>query len=174
MRTIDYVIPKVSGASHFSILDARSGFWQVELDDESSKLCTFSTPWGKYRWKRLPFGLTCRGDVFQEKMDTVFGKLDGLSGKSEAEHDQHILNVLDTARGNNVRLVPDKFQFKVDQTSFFGFTWTPGGLRADILKIKAIRDMPFPQDLAELQTFMGMVNYRNRFSPAIAQTQEPL
>ena len=49
VRTKDDVIPKVSGASHFSILDARSGFWQVELDDESSKLCTFSTPWGKYR-----------------------------------------------------------------------------------------------------------------------------
>ena len=102
VRTIDEVIPKVSGASDFSILDARSGFLQVELDDESSKLCTFSTPWGKYSWKRLPFGLTCSGDVFQEKMDTVFGKRDGLSGiaddtfvygKIEVEHDQHILNV---------------------------------------------------------------------------------
>ena len=183
VRTIDDVIPKVSGASHFSILDARSGFWQVELDDESSKLCTFSTPWGKYRWKRLPFGLTCSGDVFQEKMDTVFGKLDGLSGiaddtfvygKSEVEHDQHILNILDTARDNNVRFNPDKFQFKVDQTSFFGFTWTPDGLRADDLKIKAIRDMPSPQSLSELQTFMGMVNYLNRFSPVITQTSEPL
>ena len=150
VRTIDDVIPKVSGASHFKILDARSGFWQVELDDESSKLCTFSTPWGKYRWKKLPFGLTCSGDVFQEKMDTVFGKLDGLSGiaddtfvygKSEEEHDQHILNVLDTARDNNVRFNPDKFQFKVDQASFFGFTWTPDGLRADDLKVKAITDM---------------------------------
>jgi len=80
VRTIDDVIPKVSGASHFSILDTPSGFWQVELDDGSRKLCTFSTPWGKYRWKRLLFGLTCSGDVFQEKMDTVFGKLDGLSG----------------------------------------------------------------------------------------------
>ena len=78
--TIHDVIPKVSGASHFSILDARSGFWQVELDDESSKLCTLSTPWGKYRWKRLPFGLSCSGDMFKEKMDNVFGNLDDLSG----------------------------------------------------------------------------------------------
>ena len=146
-------IPKVRGTSHFSILDARSGFWQVELDDESNKLCTFSTPWGKYRWKRLPFGLTCSGDLFQEKMDNVFGNLDGLSGiaddtfvygKNEVEHDQHILNVLDTARENNIRFNPDRFQFKVDQTSFFRLTWTPHGLRADDLKIKAIRDMPSP------------------------------
>ena len=64
VRTIDDVIPKVSGTSHFSILDGRSGFWQVELDDESSKLRTFTTPWGKCRWKRLPFRLTCIGDMF--------------------------------------------------------------------------------------------------------------
>ena len=108
VRKIDDVIPKVGGASHFSILDARTGYLQVELDDESSKLCTFSTPWGKYRWKRLPF------------------------------------------------------------------TWTPDGLRADNLKIKAIRNMPFPQDPAELHTFMGKVNYLNRFSPVIAKTSVPL
>ena len=135
VRTIDDVIPKVSGASHFSILDARSGFWQVELDDESNKLCTFSTPWGKYRGKRLPFGLSCSGDMFQEKMDNVFGNLDGLSGiandtfvygKSEAEHDRHILNVLDTARENNIRFNPGKFQFKVDQTSLFWVYVDPG------------------------------------------------
>ena len=46
VRTIDAVIPKISGATHFNILDARSGFWQVELDDESSRLWTFNTPWG--------------------------------------------------------------------------------------------------------------------------------
>ena len=66
VRAIDDVIPKVSGASHLSIVDGRSGFWQVKLDDESNKLCTFRTPWTKYRWRRLPFGLTCNGDVFQE------------------------------------------------------------------------------------------------------------
>ena len=108
----------------------------------------------------------CCGDVFQEKMDTVFGKSDGLSGiaddtfvygKSEVEHDQHIFNVPDTARDNNVRFNPHKFQFKADQTSFFGFTLTPDGLRADDLKIKAIRDMLSPQNLAELHTIMGMI-----------------
>ena len=183
VRTIDDVIPKVSGSTHFSILDARSGFWQVSLDEESSRLCTFNTPWGKYRWTRLPFGLTCSGDVFQEKMDMVFGKLEGLSGIAddtfvygigEAEHDQRILNVLDTARENNVRFNPDKFQFKVNEASFFGLTWTPEGIRPDENKIKAIRNMPPPKNLAELQSFMGMINYLNRFSPIIAQTSEPV
>ena len=72
-----------------------------------------------------------------EILDAIFGKLSGLSGiaddtfvhgKSEQEHDQHMLNVLDTAGDNNVWFNPDKFQLKVDQTSFFGvyvdFKWT--------------------------------------------------
>ena len=122
VRTIDDVIPKVSGSTHLSILDAPGGFWQVNLDEKSSRLCTFNTPWGKYRWTRLLFSRTCSGDVFQEKMDMVFGKLEGLSGIAddsfvygigEVEHDQRIVNVLDTVRENNVRFNPDKFQFKV-------------------------------------------------------------
>ena len=75
------------------------------------------------------------------------------------EHDQHIHSVLDTARDTNVWFNPDKFQFKVDRTSFLGLTWTPEGLRADNLKIKAITYTTSPQNLAELQTFMKMVNY---------------
>ncbi|KAK3735267.1 hypothetical protein QZH41_001046 [Actinostola sp. cb2023] len=188
VRSVDDVIPKVSGATHFSILDARSGYWQVKLDEESSKLCTFNTtsfntPWGKYRWTRLPFGLTCSGDVFQEKMDYTFGGLKGVSGiaddtfiygTGEDQHDQHILGVLDTARRNNVKFNPDKFQFKVAETSFFGLKWTPEGLKTDERKIQAIVDMPPPKNLKELQSFMGMVNYLNRFSPIIAQISEPI
>ena len=53
VRTINDVISKVSRSTQFSIVDARSGFWQANLDKESSRLCTFNTPWGKYRWIRL-------------------------------------------------------------------------------------------------------------------------
>jgi hypothetical protein len=106
-------------------------------------------------------------------MDMTFGKLDGLSGiaddtfiygKNEAEHDQCIIDVLETAGKNNVRFNSDKFQFKVEAL-FFGLTWTPGGIRPDERKIKSIRDMPSPSNLTELQSFLGMVNYLTRFSP---------
>ena len=132
---------------------------------------------------KASFGRTCSGDVFQEKIDMVFNKLEGLSGTAddtfvygigEAEHDQCIVNVLDTARENNVRFNPDKFQFKINEASFFGLTWTPEGIRPDENKLKVIRNMPPPKNLAELQSFMGMINYLNRFSPITAQTSEPV
>ena len=63
---------------------------------------------------------------------------------------------------------------KVDQTSFWWFTWTLDGLRADELKIKSITNMPSPQTLGVMQTFMGMVKYLNRFSLIVAETSQPL
>lgn len=183
VRTIDDVIPKIAGPTYFSILDARNGYWLVPLDEESSRLCTFSTPWGKYRWTRLPFGLTVSGGVFQEKMDAIFGNLEGLSGiaddtfihrESEVAHDHHIINDLETARRNNVKFNPDKFQYKVKEVSFFGLVWTPDGLVPDKEKVKAIVGMPTPTNLAELRSFMGMINYLNRFSPTLAQASLPL
>ena len=102
----------------------------------------------------------------------VFGKLDGLSGIAEdtfvygeAQHDQHILNVLDTARENNVGFNPDKFQFKVNEASFFGVISTSEGIKPDEGKVKALRDMLSLKNLTELQSFMGMI--LNRFSPDI-------
>ena len=55
MKTIDEVASGPQGARTFSILDSASGFWQLKLDEESSRLCTFNTPIGRYRFTRLPF-----------------------------------------------------------------------------------------------------------------------
>lgn len=59
-------------AKYFSVLDASSGFWQVKLDQESAKLCTFNTPFGRYMFKRSPFGISSAQDVFQTVMSEMF------------------------------------------------------------------------------------------------------
>ena len=58
MPTIEEIATRLSGARVFTVVDAKNGFWQVELDEESSRLTTFNTPFGRYRWKRMPFGTT--------------------------------------------------------------------------------------------------------------------
>mgnify|MGYP000356223970 CR=1 FL=1 len=55
--TIDEILPELSRAKVFSTVDAKNGFWHVELDDDSSCLPTFNSPFGRFRWLRLPFGL---------------------------------------------------------------------------------------------------------------------
>jgi hypothetical protein len=58
LLTIEDLLPDLSKAKIFSVVDAKNGFWHVELDDESSYLTTFNTPFGRYRWLRMPFGIS--------------------------------------------------------------------------------------------------------------------
>ena len=66
-RTLDDILPELAQSKFFTVKDVTSGFWHVPLDLRSSLLTTFNTPWGKYRWLRMPFGLKVSGDVFQER-----------------------------------------------------------------------------------------------------------
>ena len=66
LKTIDDVISNMPNAKVLSKFVAVSGFWQMQLDDESSKLCTFNTPFGRYRFTRLPFGIKSASVVFSE------------------------------------------------------------------------------------------------------------
>ena len=78
--TFDDILPKLNGAKYFSILDARSGYWNLKLDEKSSLLTTFNTPFGRYKYNRLPFGLNLSQDIFQKKIDDTFGRLPGCVG----------------------------------------------------------------------------------------------
>ena len=116
-------------------------------------------------------------------MDSVFGPVDGVTGiaddtftygKSKRDHDNHLINVLETARKNNVKFNPDKFQCKVPEASFFEMKWTAEGLRVDENKVQSIVNMEPPKDVKELQSFLGMIKYLNRFSPILAHTSQPI
>ncbi|CAH2091430.1 unnamed protein product [Euphydryas editha] len=68
LPTLTEIATKLHGAKYFSKLDARSGFWMVQLDDESADLCTFGTPFGRYQFLRLPYGISCASEVFHAKI----------------------------------------------------------------------------------------------------------
>ena len=79
-RTLDDILPELAQSKYFTVKDATSGFWHVLLDCRSSLLTTFNTPWGKYRWLRMPFGLKVAGDIFQERLDRVLRLGPGILG----------------------------------------------------------------------------------------------
>ena len=167
-----------------TLKDTTSGYWHIVLDLASSLLTTFNTPWGKYRWLRLPFGLKIASDVFQEccidrvlrLLKGVHGIADGIltHGETEIQHDGRLLTLLETARMNNLSLNPDKIQFRSTDCKFFGHRLTPEGLKPDPEKVKAIVQMPPPQSIQSLQSFNGMMNYLKRFSPVLTELAEPL
>ena len=69
LPAIDDVLPDLSRAKVFTKINARNGYWHVQLDDQSSKLTTFNTSYGRYRWKRLPFGVSVASEIFQKRLN---------------------------------------------------------------------------------------------------------
>lgn len=74
MLTIGDILLDLSRAKVFTVCDVKNGFWHVTLDEESSYMTTFSTPYGRYRWLRMPMGISLAPEVFQRKA------LEGLQG----------------------------------------------------------------------------------------------
>ena len=78
LPTIEEVATRLHGAKLFTKLDVRNGFWHVALDDKSSYLTTFNTPFGRYRWLRMPFGIRSAPEVFQRRMHELVEGMDNI------------------------------------------------------------------------------------------------
>ena len=182
-RTLDDILPELAQSKYFTIKGATSGFWHLLLDFRSSPLTAFNTLWGKYRWLRMPFGLKISEDVFQERLDRVLRLVLGvlgitddivIHGATENTHDGTVLVLCETARLNNLSLNSKKMQFKSTSCKFFGHRLTPDSINMDPKKIEAIIQMDPPQNVANLQSFNGMINYLKKFRPVLSELSEPL
>ena len=183
MQTADDIIANMAGAQYFSKLDASSGYWQIKLDEPSSKLVTFQTPFGRYKFNRLAFGVKSASEVFQKKISEIIEGLEGCKnnqddiivwGSSKEEHDERLKAVLDRIRAANLKLNKEKCVFCVQQLTFLGHTFTANGVKPDESKINAILNMPIPENKHELRRFMGMVTYLGKFLPNLSTISTPL
>ena len=131
-RTLDDILPELAQSKYFIVKDATSGFWHILLDFRSSLLTTSNTPWGKYRWLRMPFCLKVSGDVFQERLNRVLGITDNIviHGATENTHNGTVLILCETARLNNLSLNSKKMQFKSTGCKFFGHRLTPDSIQS--------------------------------------------
>ena len=171
MRTAEDVASRISNATLFSKLDAKSGFWQIKLDERSSHLTTFSSPYGRYRFLRMPFGISAASEIFQHTMEQLFAGypceiiVDDILvwGNGREEHDSNLAKVLQRAREVGLQLNLKKCQFRVKSVSYVGHQFTEHGLKPDTSKVKAITEMPPPEDQAALQRFLGMLNYLSKY-----------
>ena len=177
-KTIDEILPLLYGATKISTGDTNKGYWHIELDYELSLLCTFNTAFGRFRPKKLPFGVKVSQDIFQCKLDGILRDIPNVAGiaddilvfgSSDIEYDQAFINMLETCRKNNVSLNSEKLQFKQEMINFYGHTLTENGIQPAEDKLQAIKNIEVPANAAELHTILGMVNYLNRFSVKLAE-----
>ncbi|XP_063750626.1 uncharacterized protein K02A2.6-like [Eleginops maclovinus] len=183
LPAVDETLAKLAGATVFTKLDATAGFWQVPLHQKSVPLTTFITPFGRYCYKRLPFGISSAPEHFQKRLTQMLTGLEGtvchaddilVFGTTREQHDHRLHRVLGRLQEEGLTLNNDKCQFAVNKVMFLGHIVSAGGIEADPGKIKAITEMPTPKDAADVKRFVGMVNYVGKFSPRISELTQPL
>ena len=77
VKTTEDITPKMQNAKLFSKLDATSGYWAIKLGERSSRLCTFNSPFGRYSFKRMSFGIKSSAEVCQKRMTEIFQDIEG-------------------------------------------------------------------------------------------------
>ena len=163
--------------------DASSGYWQINVDRESSNLLTFGTTIGRFHLKQLPYGIHSTSEVFLKTVSSIISDIQGSANsqddivmwvKTLAEHDNCLRKVLLKVRESGLKLNKNKCQFHKNSIVFLGHIVSSEGIRVDPSNADALTKMSVPQSLTELQRFWGMVNYLGKFIPNLAAVTAPL
>ena len=154
------------------------------MDDQSQLLTMFNTPWGRYCFVKMPFGLNQIQYFFQFYMDTHFQEINFttnvitddvmIHGESDDQHDMHLLQVLNKCREIRLKLNLDKCQFGENQFQFYGNIISSEGVKPDPTKVDVILKMPSPKLKLELASFLGMYNYLSSYIPWLSDVKTTL
>ena len=189
LPVIDDLLPELSKAKVFSVVDAKNGLWHVQLNTDSSFLTTFGTPWGRYRWTRMPFGISPAPEEFQRRLDTALTGLPGVVpifddvliygvGETKAEatenHDQRLIALFERCKSKGIKLNKEKCKFHLSEVSFMGHVISEEGLKPDPAKIQGVQEMPTPESKQDVKRLLGMVNYLQKFAPNLSEATAPM
>ncbi|XP_033730104.1 uncharacterized protein K02A2.6-like [Pecten maximus] len=183
LPSVEQTLHSLTGAKVFSKIDAKAGFWQIPLEQTSRLLTTFITPFGRYCFNRLPFGISSAPEHFQRRMSQLLDSELGvvcqmddvlIFGTNQEEHDQRLESVLKKLETAGVTLNEEKCEFSKPQVTFVGHIIDSTGIRPDPKKVQAILKFEAPSNVSEVRRFMGIVNQLGRFSPNIAEKSKPI
>lgn len=189
LPTIEEVLPNLHNAKVFSTVDAKHGFWQIMLDKKSSMLTSFWTPFGRFRFLRMPFGISPAMEIYQKKQNEVLQGLKGISVMADdiliygcgddyqeavKDHNKNLENLLIRMRKVNLKLNKDKVKLCLPEVKYYGHILTSKGVKPDTSKVSAITNMEKPKDKKSVLRFLGMVTYLNKFLPNLSSVAEPL
>lgn len=182
LPSVDHTLAQLAGATIFSKLDVNSGFWQIGLSPESAKLTTFVTPFGRFCFNCLPFGISSAPKHFQKQILQVLEGTGGalcqmddilVYGKSVEEHNQHLEATLHKLQEAHLTLIEEKCEFSKPSVEFLGTLVDAEGVHVSPKKVKAILKMKMPQEQTELRRFLCMGNQLRKFQPQIAELSKP-
>ena len=179
MPTLEEVAHEFAHSCFFTKLDARNGYWSIVLDQGSSLLTTFNSPFGRYHFLQLPCGLVCSQDIFQKKMDQILEEYQGciriadditIHSHTEAELDAHLQDLMCITCKYDLVFNPWKTHLKAQAINLFGCLYNASSR----CKVNAVHALPAPTNVTELQEFLGLVTYLSPSIPGLSTLTAPL
>ena len=178
---IDETLDSLQGSQWFSSLDLKSGYWQVEMDEESKPLTAFAMGLlGFYKCDSMPFGLTNTPAACQRLMETCLGDLNLhwciiylddiiIFSKDPASHLERFKAVFQKLEKAGLKVKPSKCELFWWQLTYLGHMISTKGIATDEGKIDAIKNWPTPTNVTEVQCFLGFLGYYCQFIPKFMQ-----
>lgn len=182
---IEDALDCLTGSQWFSVLDLRSGYYQVAMADADKEKTAFICPLGFYQFERMPQGVTGAPATFQRLMERAVGDMNLLQvlvylddlivfGRSLEEHEERLLKVLDRLEEVGLKLSLDKCQFCQPRVKYVGHIISADGIATDPEKVRAVTNWPQPTDLKSLRSFLGFCGYYRRFVENYSKIVRPL
>ena len=180
---IDEMYAKLKEAKFFSTIDLRSGYYHIALGKDSREKTVFVTPFGKYEFLQVPFGLAQAPAYFQHLMNQVLDNcnfamtyLDDIIifSETEEEHLAHIEEIFRRLEAADLKMKRSKCDFFKKHIHYLGHLISADGIRPLKDKLNTIRDMPAPRNSKEVKQFLGLVGYYRKVVPHFAVLSRPL
>jgi hypothetical protein len=182
---IDDLFDQLMGACVFSKIDLRSRYHQLKIRATNIPKTAFITRYGLYEYMVMSFGLTNAPAYFMYLMNKVFMEyLDKfmvafiddnlIFSKNEEEHDEHLCLVLQKLRENQLYAKLSKCEFWLKEVSFLGHIISKGGISVDPSKVKSVLSWNTPQNVSDIQSFLGLAGYYRRFIEGFSKIAKPM
>ncbi len=182
---IEETFTLLSGSKWFTVLDLKSGYYQLEVEESDRPKTAFTTPFGNWQFRRLPQGLTNSPATFQRTMEKVMAGLnlqeviaflDDLIIFSDTleQHEDRLMKVLQRISAFGLKLAPSKCKFFQTSVKYLGHVISAQGIHPDPDKISAIKEWPIPKTVRDLRGFLGFAGYYRRFVEGYSRIVKPL
>ena len=157
-------------------------YWNVTLDETSSFLTMFNSPFGHYRFLRMPFGFKMSQDIFQQRIDQIIEMLEGrlaiagdiVFGVTQEEHDANLRRLLERCLEYGLKLNPDNCRFSQQEVKFYGVICGIDGIKPDPKKVSALQQITAPSNSQEHLSFMGLATHMSPFIQDSSSLAAPL
>ena len=185
LPNLEETFSALTGSKWFSVLDLKSGYYQIEVEEADKPKTAFVCPLGFWEFNRMPQGITNAPSTFQRLMEKCMGDinlkevlvfLDDLIIFSETfeEHETRLLHVLNRLKEYGLKLSVEKCKFFQTSVKYLGHIVSQHGVETDPQKIEALKTWPRPQNLKELRSFLGFAGYYRRFIQNYSKIVKPL